>query len=77
MKAKELRDLDVNEMARVEGGFAYGGDGYCGTVVPGQFFHPPHGGGGDPWTINLAAVSKVQVNPILAGGLAVGKIGGF
>ena len=73
---KGFRELDVNEMARVEGGFAYGGDGYCGTVVPGHF-PLPHGPGPDPWVINAAATIRLQAGAVLPGGLVAGKIGGF
>jgi hypothetical protein len=71
---KALRELDVNEMARVEGGM---GDGYCGTTYPGQFFHPPHGGGGDPWQIKMVTSSQIQVNPVVTGGIMAGRVGAF
>ena len=74
---KGLRDLDLNEMARVEGGFASGGDGYCGTVVPGQLFPPPHGPGPDPWIIKAGATINLQTSPVLQGPVLVGKLGGF
>jgi hypothetical protein len=73
---KDFRQLDVNEMARVAGGFAFGGDGYCGTIVPGQFIPRPHGGG-DPWVINSAALGQYQANPVTAGAMVMGKIAAF
>src|SRR5262245_26470894 len=63
---KDIRDLDVNEMARV-------GGGWCGTPVPGQHFPPPRPGGDPWWQVSVASEIKSQVNPAGLGGLAAGK----